>query len=119
MVRQLGDACEFYKVGSELFTAAGPRAVAALREQGKVVFLDLKLHDIPNTVRAAAASCAKIGASLLTVHAVGGQEMVQAAVEGAEARCGVLAVTVLTSMDAAALAAAWARPNTRRGRERW
>ncbi len=117
MVRHLGDACEFYKVGSELFTAAGPRAVAALREQGKGVFLDLKLHDIPNTVRAAADSCATIGASMITVHGVGGHEMVLAAVEGAGARCRVLVVTVLTSMDDGALAAAWSRPEARVARE--
>ena len=109
MVDRLGDACRFYKVGSELFTASGPEIVAALRARGCRVFLDLKFHDIPNTVRGAARSAAAIGASLLTVHAAGGQAMIAAAVEGAGARCGVLAVTVLTSMDADTLGAASGR----------
>lgn len=106
---RLGDSCNFYKVGSELFTAAGPDVVRALRELGHEVFLDLKLHDIPNTVRGAARSAAGLGASLLTVHASGGGEMMRAAVEGAGDSCGVLAVTILTSFDAAGVAAAWGR----------
>jgi orotidine-5'-phosphate decarboxylase len=103
LVRRLGDACDFYKIGGELFTACGPSVVDAVRREGKRVFLDLKFHDIPNTVRAASRSAATCGASLMTVHAVGGQSMVQAAVEGAGDQCGVLAVTVLTSMDGQAL----------------
>jgi orotidine-5'-phosphate decarboxylase len=99
MVREIGAACDFYKVGSELFTAAGPDAVAAIRGQGKRVFLDLKFHDIPNTVRAACASARTAGAALVTVHAWGGPRMLAAAVEGAGDECGVLAVTVLTSFD--------------------
>lgn len=109
LVERLGGACGFYKVGLELFTAAGPRVVFALRELGKDVFLDLKFHDIPNTVRGAARSAARAGARLITVHASGGAEMLAAAVEGAGSECGVLAVTVLTSLDAASLAAAWGR----------
>ena len=105
----LGDACDFYKVGSELFTGAGPRAVEALVARGKDVFLDLKFHDIPNTVRGAARSASAVGARLLTVHATAGVEALRAAVDGAGPGCGVLAVTVLTSLDAAALAAAWGR----------
>jgi orotidine-5'-phosphate decarboxylase len=109
MVEQLGDACNFYKVGGELFTAAGPQVVQALRALGNEVFLDLKFHDIPNTVRGAARSAASIGAKLLTVHASGGRGMIEAAVEGAGDRCGVLGVTILTSLDAASLRSAWGR----------
>jgi orotidine-5'-phosphate decarboxylase len=113
MVRRLGDACDFYKVGLELFTAEGPSVVRALRETARDVFLDLKFHDIPNTVRGAARSAARLGARLLTVHASGGRAMLEAAVDGAGERCGVLGVTVLTSMDAAAQAAAWGRDEIR------
>ncbi len=109
MVDRLGDTCRFYKVGGELFTAAGPQVVQALRALGNDVFLDLKLHDIPKTVEGAARSAAEIGAKLLTVHATGGQEMLAAAVEGAGDRCGVLGVTILTSLDAAMLRTAWGR----------
>ncbi|HZE08479.1 MAG TPA: orotidine-5'-phosphate decarboxylase [Gemmatimonadaceae bacterium] len=109
MVDRLGDACNFYKVGSELFTSAGPQIVQTLRALGKDVFLDLKLHDIPNTVRGGARSAASIGAKLLSVHASGGRAMIEAAVEGAGDRCGVLGVTILTSLDAASLRSAWGR----------
>ena len=111
IVDRLGPLCRFYKVGSELFTAEGSRAVRELRERGCEVFLDVKLHDIPNTVRAAARSAARLGVRLLTVHASGGRAMVDAAVDGAGDRCGILAVTVLTSMTAAEQAAAWGRPS--------
>ena len=109
MVDRLGEACRFYKVGGELFTATGPQIVQTLRALGKDVFLDLKLHDIPTTVRGAARSAATIGARLLTVHATGGREMIAAAVEGAGDKCGVLGVTILTSLDAAMLREAWGR----------
>jgi orotidine-5'-phosphate decarboxylase len=109
LVERLGEACDFYKVGSELFTAAGPGVVEWLRQAGKEVFLDLKLHDIPNTVGGAARSAASLGASLLTVHASGGAAMIRSAVEGAGDRTRVLAVTVLTSLDSASLGAAWGR----------
>jgi hypothetical protein len=112
MVDRLGDACRFYKVGNELFTAAGPDLVRRLTERGVDVFLDLKFHDIPNTVGAGVRSAARLGARLVTVHASGGRAMLDAAVRGAEeggGGCGVLAVTVLTSLDAAAVAAAWGR----------
>lgn len=109
IVARLRGSCRFYKVGSELFTAAGPDVVRAIRELGHEVFLDLKLHDIPNTVLGAARSASRLGASLLTVHASGGVEMMRAAVEGAGEGCGVLAVTILTSFDAAGVAAAWGR----------
>lgn len=114
LVRRLGDSCQFYKVGSELFTAAGPSVVAALREEGAEVFLDLKLHDIPNTVAGAVRSAARLGVRLLTVHAVGGAAMLRAAQEAAGSPtgglgCNLLAVTVLTSLDAGTLGAAWGR----------
>ncbi|ACL67406.1 orotidine 5'-phosphate decarboxylase [Anaeromyxobacter dehalogenans 2CP-1] len=91
------------KVGLELFAAEGPAAVRGAARLGRPVFLDLKLHDIPNTVEGAARSAAASGAALLTVHAAGGAEMVRAAVRGAGPGVRVLAVTVLTSLDAAAL----------------
>ena len=109
LVDTLGDTCDFYKIGSELFTAAGPEAVAAVRERGNDVFLDLKFHDIPDTVRGAVRSASRLGATLVTVHASGGGEMLRAAVDEAGDRCGVLAVTILTSMDARALSTAWGR----------
>ncbi len=91
------------KVGLELFAAEGPAAVRMAAALGRPVFLDLKLHDIPNTVEGAARSAAESGAALLTVHASGGAEMVRAAVRGAAGRLRVIAVTVLTSLDDAAL----------------
>jgi orotidine-5'-phosphate decarboxylase len=109
IVEQLGDRCDFYKIGLQLFSAVGPRAVEELRRAGKDVFVDLKLHDIPNTVRGAARSVAGLGARLLTVHALGGESMVAAAVEGAgghDGPCRILAVTVLTSLERGALSAA-------------
>ena len=106
LVAQLGDHADFYKVGLQLYTAEGPRVVEWLREAGKRVFLDLKLHDIPNTVRGAAQSAAALGVQLLTVHAVGGEAMLRAAVEGGGRELGILAVTVLTSLTQAELEAA-------------
>jgi orotidine-5'-phosphate decarboxylase len=100
---RLGDDAPRVKVGLELFAAAGPEAVRAFA--GREVFLDLKLHDIPETVRRAAEAAAAHGARWLTVHAAGGRAMLEAAVAGAGARCGILAVTVLTSLEAADLAA--------------
>jgi orotidine-5'-phosphate decarboxylase len=108
LVGALGDAAGFYKVGLELFTVCGPSAVTALRDRGKRVFLDLKLHDIPNTVAGAARAGARLGASLLTVHAGGGAAMVRAAVDAAAAANAdtrVIAVTALTSLDPGALPA--------------
>jgi orotidine-5'-phosphate decarboxylase len=114
MARRLGDRCRFYKVGSELFTAAGPGIIRTLREElGADVFLDLKFHDIPNTVAGAVRSAARLGARLVTVHTSGGAPMLlaarQAADEVAGAACGVLGVTVLTSLDAGVLGTAWGR----------
>ena len=107
MVDLLGDRCDFYKVGSELFTVAGPVIVKHLVTRGKRVFLDLKFHDIPNTVEKAVAAAADLGASIVTVHASGGERMIRAAVENAGPACEVFAVTVLTSLSGADLGLLW------------
>ena len=99
LVQAIGPEAGFYKVGLQLYTAEGPRVVEWLHGAGKSVFLDLKLHDIPNTVQHAARSAARLGVRLLTVHGVGGATMLRAAVDGAGSETGILAVTVLTSMD--------------------
>ncbi len=96
-----------FKVGSQLFTRAGPRAVEAIRERGGEVFLDLKYHDIPNTVSGAARAATAMGVTFFNVHALGGAEMIRMAVEASREEAGrrrlpapkVLAVTVLTSLD--------------------
>jgi orotidine-5'-phosphate decarboxylase len=101
-------AVRFWKVGLELFTACGPALVEALRQRDCRVFLDLKFHDIPNTVAGACRSAAALGVDLLTVHASGGSEMIRAAVEATHTqaeRLGrpapkILAVTLLTSLAA-------------------
>jgi orotidine-5'-phosphate decarboxylase len=102
IVGALGEAVSFYKVGLELFTDEGPAVVRELRGRGKRIFLDLKLHDIPNTVAGAARAAGRLGVEFLTVHAAGGAAMVQAASsaarEGSGGRTRVLAVTVLTSL---------------------
>ncbi|MEP6508648.1 MAG: orotidine-5'-phosphate decarboxylase, partial [Gemmatimonadales bacterium] len=94
---------------SELFTASGADIIQWLRDTGCDVFLDLKFHDIPNTVAGAMRNVAKMGVKLTTVHASGGSKMMQAAVEAAGQSCGVLAVTILTSLDDAGLREAWGR----------
>lgn len=108
LINRLADSVGFYKVGLELFTAEGPAAVNRLRDLGKRVFLDLKLHDIPQTVARAVQAAGTLKVSLLTLHAAGGQNMIEAAREAAEAfgqtRPQLLAVTVLTSLDAGDLA---------------
>lgn len=90
------------KVGKELFTASGPQLVEKIHQRGFDVFLDLKFHDIPNTVAKACTAAARLGVWMVNVHAVGGQKMMQAAAE-AVAQCEhkplLIAVTVLTSMD--------------------
>ncbi|HUR91900.1 MAG TPA: orotidine-5'-phosphate decarboxylase [Gemmatimonadaceae bacterium] len=116
LVEELGPRCRFYKVGSELFTAAGPAVVTRLRSAGCEVMLDLKFHDIPNTVAGAVASASALGARILTVHATGGEEMLRAAA-GAAGDCEVFAVTILTSMDAPAISAAWGREPVEATRE--
>lgn len=96
--------CEWFKIGSQLFTRCGPEIVHALRQMGKQVMLDLKFHDIPNTVAHAAKAAAALDAGLFTLHASGGRKMIRAAreaVEGTNTR--ILAVTILTSFSDAAL----------------
>ncbi len=93
--------CQWFKIGAQLFTRCGPSVVKAVQHRGKQVFLDLKYHDIPNTVSSAARAAADLGVGLFTVHASGGRRMIEAAraaVAGTATR--ILAVTVLTSMDA-------------------
>jgi orotidine-5'-phosphate decarboxylase len=109
LVDYFGSQCRFYKVGNELFTVAGPAIVREIRARDCDVFLDLKFHDIPNTVAGGVRNAAALGARLVTVHAAGGAAMLDAAVEAAGDWCGVLAVTVLTSLDASAVASAWGR----------
>jgi orotidine-5'-phosphate decarboxylase len=108
LVKQLEGTCCWFKVGLELFVAAGPGVLEPIIASGHSVFLDLKLHDIPNTVAGAVRSAASLGARMLTVHAAGGPAMLSAA---REALAGftdppeLLAVTVLTSMDPPQLSA--------------
>ena len=102
IVAAVGDSASTYKVGMQLYTAEGPRIVGDLVASNRRVFLDLKYHDIPNTVGAAVTEAARLGVSMLTVHASGGSKMLRAAVDAAQSnsRLMILAVTVLTSLDA-------------------
>ena len=102
IVSSLGDSIQFYKVGMQLYTAEGPGLVRDLVMSGKKVFLDLKYHDIPNTVGAATQEAAQLGVSMLTLHASGGTKMLRAGVDAAkqsDSELAILAVTVLTSLD--------------------
>ena len=98
MVDRLGDLGDFYKVGLELYTRAGPAVVEELIARERRVFLDLKLHDIPNTVAGAVRASCDLGVDLLTVHGAGGPTMLEAARSAASDRLRLLAVTVLTSL---------------------
>ena len=80
IVSSLGDAVSAYKIGHQLFTSEGPKTIAYLKAQGKVVFLDLKLHEIPNSVAQAVHAAGKLGVNLVSVHASGGRKMMAAAV---------------------------------------
>ncbi len=102
IVAAVGDSASTYKVGMQLYTAEGPQIVRQLVTSGRRIFLDLKNHDIPNTVASAIREAAKLGVSMLTVHASGGSKMLRAAVDAAASvnpELMVLGVTVLTSMD--------------------
>ena len=114
LVDRLGGEVDFYKVGLELYTRAGPDVVRDLRARGKRVFLDLKLHDIPNTVSGAVRATAELEVELLTVHAAGGAPMLSAAAaaaaEAGPGRFALLGVTLLTSLSPTDVEAAWGRP---------
>lgn len=101
LVKEIGPAVEFYKIGLQLFTRCGPGVVETIKSMGATVFLDLKYHDIPNTVRHAVESACALGVDLLTIHLGGGGAMIRAAAEGAGGAGGamVLGVTVLTSSN--------------------
>jgi len=102
IVYELADSVSFYKVGLQLFTAEGPKIVSELVNSGRKVFLDLKLHDIPNTVAGAVKAACELGVHMLTVHAAGGSRMLKEAVEAAMSQPTspiILGVTVLTSFS--------------------
>jgi orotidine-5'-phosphate decarboxylase len=113
MARRVAPEAGILKLGLEAFVAEGPSLVRTLVELGAGVFLDLKLHDIPNTVSRAAAAAVRTGASIVNCHAAGGTEMMKAFGEGARAAAAkaglktpkLIAVTILTSLDAAAVRA--------------
>lgn len=112
LVKELKDSVGLFKVGHQLFTRSGPSAVAMVHEEGGRVFLDLKYHDIPNTVKNAVEAAVALNVAMLNVHASGGSAMMQAAAEAARSKAGalginppiVLGVTVLTSLSDADLA---------------
>ncbi|HEY9508249.1 MAG TPA: orotidine-5'-phosphate decarboxylase [Verrucomicrobiae bacterium] len=111
LARQIAPAVGAFKIGKELFTSAGPDIVKRVRDTGAAVFLDLKFHDIPNTVAKAVASAVRLDVQMLTIHTFGGSEMMRAAEASAQQTASqsgrnaplVLGVTVLTSMDGNAL----------------
>lgn len=100
LVDRLGDSVSFYKVGAPLFTRGGADVIRQLKKRGKRVFLDLKYHDIPNTVARSVESAAELDVDLLTIHATGGAAMIRAARDAAgDAGPKILAVTILTSFS--------------------
>lgn len=105
VLNELAGVASWCKIGMQLFTSEGPEIVRAARERGWKVFLDLKFHDIPNTVASGVRSACALGVEMLTIHLSGGPEMIRRATEAAE-NCTVLGVTVLTSSTAETLAAA-------------
>jgi orotidine-5'-phosphate decarboxylase len=119
LARQLAPALGAIKIGSELFTASGPEIVRQMRGLGLNVFLDLKFHDIPNTVAKAVASAVQLDVQMLTIHTGGGSEMMRAAERSAQETAAklnrvpplVLGVTILTSLDSNAIAEVGYQPN--------
>ena len=109
LVDQLGDEADFYKIGFELYTRGGLEVVRELVSRDKRVFLDIKLHDIPNTVARAVEAASDLGVDLLTLHASGGQRMMEAAAEARSGHLKLLGVTVLTSMTTDEMASVWGR----------
>ena len=105
LMDRLAGRARFYKVGLQLFTAEGPAAVEAVKQHGARVFLDLKMHDIPNTVASAVRSARNLGVDLCTIHLSGGPEMCAAAVAEAGDKTTILGVTVLTSSNQSTLEA--------------
>jgi orotidine-5'-phosphate decarboxylase len=104
LLKAIGGTVGFFKVGNQLFTSAGPDIVQEVRASGSKVFLDLKYHDIPNTVRHAVESASALGVDMLTIHLAGGRAMCEAAVLGREnSQVVILGVTVLTSLNDVAL----------------
>ena len=99
MVEQLREQISFFKVGLQLYTACGPAITREIKSSGAKVFLDLKLHDIPNTVARAVEAAGELGVDMLTIHLSGGTEMVRAAVAERKTKMSILGVTVLTSAD--------------------
>lgn len=120
--KRLAGSVGAFKIGGELFTTAGPDMVARIRATGSPVFLDLKFHDIPNTVAKAVAAATRMGVQMLTIHTSGGLAMMRAAEESAHETASklgmpaplVLGVTVLTSMDSNTLAEIGAEANVAR-----
>ena len=110
MVDRLGEAADFYKVGLELYTRSGPGVGRELSRRKKRVFLDLKLHDIPNTVSGAVRAATDLGVELLTIHVAGGCRMMEVAAEAAEGRVALLGVTLLTSLSPSDVEDMWGHP---------
>lgn len=109
LVERIGDGGHFYKVGLELYTREGPSIVRELKDRGRRVFLDLKLHDIPNTVSRAVQAASALEVDLLTVHASGGPGMLEAARDAAGDGVRLLGVTVLTSLTPDDISRVWGR----------
>src|SRR5260370_26221685 len=103
LVDQLAGMVSFFKIGLQLYTAEGPEIVRSVLDTDARVFLDLKLHDIPNTVANAVESAGKLGVQMLTIHLSGASQMIRAAIRARRETMSILGVTVLTSTDEEAL----------------